>query len=600
MGLLSAFVLLGVVGVVLGEAKWEVETVDSGPYVGLDSVSLAIDSVNRPHIAYYGGSSLLKYAHFDGNSWHIETVDATGASGWFCSLALDRWNRPHIAYRDINMGNLKYAWYDGNKWHIETVDASGLVISFPSLDIDKAGYPHIAYVAHTSYEVRGEIVKYAWYDGTNWYIETVIAPSGTAYVSLDLDSAGLPCMAIGNSGVLQYACRRGTDWYIETVDASGYLGQWNSLALDSNDHPHISYFDWDNGHLKYAWHDGTQWYTETVDFDSNVGGFTSIALNGDGCPYISYVAWGKGVKFAFYDGLSWTIEEVDWNDFSYATSIAVDSIGSPHIAYHFGPWDSSAVRHASRLENGCSQLLNELPSAGWHMITLPGKLCGTCAAGGFGDLVCALGDDLSPCYIFRYDPTVSGYVMAPPAENIQYHAGTGFWVRTYEDNVAIDADIQVTTEAVEVPLGKGWNQVGNPFTSAIAASALKVRCGDTELSLMDAQVQGWVSAYLFTYDPASGGYQLVSLDGCIPPWTGFWFRSYRSDCTLVINPAECPPTPPVSAMSIEELRARGVAVPPPSPALPELAEQIRVVAVPNPVRDVNTTTFRVLGICPCE
>ena len=40
--------------------------------------------------------------------------------------------------------------------------------------------------------------------------------------------------------------------------------------------------------------------------------------------------------------------------------------------------------------------------------------------------------------------------------------------------------------------------------------------------------------------------------------------------------------------------------PPPPPKLPGLSGQIRVVPVPNPVRDVNTTTFRVLGICPCS
>ena len=106
--------------------------------------------------------------------------------------------------------------------------------------------------------------------------------------------------------------------------------------------------------------------------------------------------------------------------------------------------------------------------------------------------------------------------------------------------------------------------------------------------------------YLFTYDPASSGYQVVLPNGCIPLWTGFWFRSYRDDCTLIINPAECPATPSASALSIEELRARGVEGPPSPPTLPRLGGQIRVVPVPNPVRDVNTTTFRVLGICSCE
>jgi len=191
--------------------------------------------------------------------------------------------------------------------------------------------------------------------------------------------------------------------------------------------------------------------------------------------------------------------------------------------------------------------------------------------------------------------------MAPPKENVCYHRGMGFWVWTYNDTTYIDAEVESTSEPVEVSLVDGWLQLGNPFDFSVSVSGFEVRCGNTTLTLEEAASQGWVSPYLFVYDPDSGGYQLVQPNGCIPPWAGFWFRSYRDGCTLIINPVKCPPVPPANqALSAEDLRFRGIEVPPPPPTLPRLAEQIRVVPVPNPVRDVHTTTFRVLGICPCS
>lgn len=249
----------------------------------------------------------------------------------------------------------------------------------------------------------------------------------------------------------------------------------------------------------------------------------------------------------------------------------------------------------------CQEHCRDLSPAGWHMIALPGELCGECAGGGFGDLCCALCDDLDPCYIYHWDPE-TGYLMLPPCENIDYGAGMGIWVRTYVDPAQICADLEPAERPLEILLSDGWLQLGNPYDFPLSIQGLEVRCGDTTLSLEEAMAQGWVSAYLFTYDPVLGGYQMVTLpDGCIPPWAGFWFRSYVDGCTLIINPVECPPPiPSARALGVEELRDQGTELPPPPPSLPELAGQIQVVPVPNPVRDVHTTTFRVLGICPCS
>lgn len=321
---------------------WSVETVAGG---GRDP-SLALDLDGYPHISYYIGSikdSELRYARWTGSAWTTETVDIAGNSGFFSSLVLDAAGNPHISYCDIVPGqedciDLKYAQWTGSNWSIEAVDAAEDFGRYSSLALDADGNPHISYQA--GYPRYG--LQYAHRTGSDWAIETVDSAEGAgSFTSLALDAAGNPHISYHDyyydskfKDTLKYAHWTGSDWAIETVDSSGIMGEGEdtSLALDAAGNPHISYFDWTADELKYARWNGSAWSIETVD--SHGGEFASLALDTDDNPHIAYSSGKPGyrLKYARWTGTNWIIKTVNQGKSLY-TSLALDETDQPHISY---------------------------------------------------------------------------------------------------------------------------------------------------------------------------------------------------------------------------------------------------------------------------
>ena len=311
---------------------WVIERPDAPHlYRDMGPRSLALDAAGYPHIAY--GADSLYYAWHDGTAWHIETADTAGGVGRYTSLALDGAGRPHISYYDSLNGDLKYARYDGSSWQIVAVDTAGNVGQYTGIALDGAGRPRISY-----YDASGANFKYAAFDGVTWQLSTPDSTGNVGrYTSLALDGAGRPHISYydDTGDNLKYARYTGSAWQISTVDSAGFVGTWTSIALNAAGQPRISYYDSTTGNLKYASYNGSAWQT------SNVGlagpGNTSLALDSLERPHIAYLAMSPAgcLKHTYLDGGSWQSEVLEGGLHTGATflSLALDPGDHAHISY---------------------------------------------------------------------------------------------------------------------------------------------------------------------------------------------------------------------------------------------------------------------------
>ena len=132
---------------------WDISFVDNDPvtqsnYEDLgEYASLAVDAVGNYHVAYYDRTNLaVRYAHFDGSAWAIETIDR-GNVGTFSGVAIRASDRsPFVAYFDASNGVAKVAHKrrDGT-WQVEVAATQGISGLYLKVAVTSNGWPAIAY-----------------------------------------------------------------------------------------------------------------------------------------------------------------------------------------------------------------------------------------------------------------------------------------------------------------------------------------------------------------------------------------------------------------------------------------------------------------------
>ncbi len=280
---------------------WDIDTVDDSGNVGMYS-NIALDKAGYPHIVYFDdGNTRLKHAWWTGAFWKTETVNDPNSNdyGYWCDIAIDSLNRIWVSYYDADNKRLMCARKVGAVWDTIyiVVEAFGPPVGeYSSICIDTSNNPHISYY----HQING--LSHAWWDGSKWQAQQVDFAGGyyTSIIASECDTLHISYYN-PSSRDLKYAkgyySSGSWGWTTQVVDTQGDVGKWTSIAVCGNS-PHISYYDATNLCLKYAHFENGSWEIEVVD-SPKVGEYTSIALDTNGLPCISYYDGGsEWLKFA--------------------------------------------------------------------------------------------------------------------------------------------------------------------------------------------------------------------------------------------------------------------------------------------------------------
>ncbi len=274
--------------------------------------------------------------------WSAQTIDTVGSTVTAASIAIDSQGNPWVAYATKDSAELKVAHWDGSQWQIDSVDTDVYLSQYydtgPHIAIGPADKVFVEYpktVGTSSHEV-----DLAERNGASW-TTGVIGVSGIYAdnrVSLKVDSAGAPHLAYmrsmpsGQSYGVGYAVRNGSTWNDEVVNSdTGSFGGRPSLALDSNDQPHIAYFDANDYRLYYAVKSGSQWSREDV----GSGGYdNSIAIDDQGRVGIVFTDISPGTVYYASPNSSgwWDVESID-PIYEDGLTLAFDAAGHRHVGY---------------------------------------------------------------------------------------------------------------------------------------------------------------------------------------------------------------------------------------------------------------------------
>ncbi|MFW2387914.1 MAG: hypothetical protein ACN4G0_06240 [Polyangiales bacterium] len=228
------------------------------------------------------------------------------------------------------------------------------------------------------------------------------------YSSLALDSNGLARIShYASSGRALLVSEQGPDasWVLTSPDSSDEVGMHTSIAFDGDGLPQVAYYNASNKDLMLAQQNASGvWTVEVVDGQQgDMGKYASLAFDAGGATHISYYDEGnKNLMYATRQvGEDWDFTVVDQDEKGQYTSLALSQSGVPYISYYDA--DTRNLRLASQEQDGS-----------WRTRTIA-------STGDVGKYSSLAFDPLGTLHISYYDETNRDLIYATEAI-------AGFWI----------------------------------------------------------------------------------------------------------------------------------------------------------------------------
>jgi hypothetical protein len=130
-----------------------------------------------------------------------------------------------------------------------------------------------------------------------------------------------------------------------------------------------------------------------------------------------------------------------------------------------------------------------------------------------------------------WDVSLGRWALYPRAPADRLRLGVGYWMNQAQAQDLVSEGVRATSPYL-VPLGVGWNGIGNPFTTTVDFFGLKVKDSlGVVRPIEDAFSAGLLRNGLFAY--RSGGYQLTT---SLAPYSGYWINALKPISLVVDDP----------------------------------------------------------------
>ena len=310
------------------------------------------------------------------HQWAETTMDYSDQAGRWNAVAVDSNGHIHVVQIKDESYQIRHSVNDGTGWISNGINTCGATYCWDiHMVIDDNDHIHLAYTTYTSWD---ETLVYMNYDGTTW-TDTVVSNSAHfGPIGIAVDSNNHPHISYALDGSdqcgvgLRISSYDGSSWRYTNVDQGANRGCESAIVIDESDHMYIAYQDRSSSKLKIATDKSGSWDSYLVDTGTSLsnlypGYMTSMVMDQQGQFHIAHFD-EKEDDLRYSTGApnsQWTTTIVDATGHTGRDpSIAVDAADQPHIVYH--TWSGQNLKYAT-LDSTTSN------SVSYTHLTLPTK-----------------------------------------------------------------------------------------------------------------------------------------------------------------------------------------------------------------------------------